>query len=350
MKILSIGDLHYGEQGNSERYNQQLLDFIEWATAKFPDVDAVVQMGDYYHNRNSINVLTLNYGIKGAEMMRDAWGKDRVFVLGGNHCMYYLERLDVSSLAAIKEYVNVVDNFTFIDDGNVLLSPWITDSDMWEELIRIGTEHSPKFCLGHFELNNFMVNDAYLMKDGYSPSTLSEIFGFVVSGHYHSPQCKGNIRYTGTPLPITMNEANEDHGVWLIDTETGEQEFHVYDKVKVLSVSYTDITHEFLESLDPENTTIRLEFPDDLEDETLIEEYSEILSEINFKNSKIKYKGKKVKEILDSDGATLEKVENIDGLVLTYIDESINVSGVDNALLRDLYIRAKNESKETAGD
>lgn len=350
MKILTIGDLHFGEHGNSPKYNEQLLTFLEWCVTTFPDVDKVVQLGDFYHHRNKIDVLTLNYGIAGAKLMSSAWGKENVFVLSGNHDLYYLDRLDVSSIAAIDPYVTVVDDFSTIDDGQVLLTPWVTDSDMWEQLIKYATEFEPKYCFGHFELNNFMVNDAYMMKDGYSPNTLTSLFEYIMSGHYHSPQEKDNINYVGTPLPITMNEANERHGVWVFDTDTGEREFFEYDKVKVVSIPYDQLTEEILTSLDPDNTSIRIEFPDDLEDETLITEVSEILNELNFKNSKIKYRGKKVKDILDSEGEALNEIENIDGLVIEYIRDSIDVSGVDNPLLLSLYEQAIQKSAENTGD
>lgn len=346
MQILYIGDLHFGEHGNSAKYNNQLLDFIEWCTNAFPDVDAVVQLGDFYHHRNKVDILTMNYAIAGAIMMRDAWGRGNVYVLSGNHDLYYLDRLDISSIVSINPYVTVVDSFTTIDNGRVLLCPWIATPAMWEQMLEID---GPEYCAGHFELNGFKVNDAYVMESGFSPATLDRKFKATMSGHYHTTQKKGGVTYTGTPLPITMNEANEAHGVFLHDTDTNELTFHEYDRVKVLSIPYDELDGA-LEGLDPENTTIRVEFPDDLEDETLITDVSQRLAELKFTNSKVKYKGQKLKQILDADVGEIVDVENIDAVVVQFIDSSIKVSGVDNEALAHWYKQAIERSKGNTGE
>lgn len=248
--------------------------------------------------------------------------------------MFYLNRLDVSSLAAIDPFVTVVSEITELGDS--LLVPWITDGEMWDDLVN--RSHDYRYCLGHFELNGFKVNDAYTMEHGYSPNGLKK-FDSVISGHYHSPQVKDNVLYAGTPLPITNNEANEDHGVYVLDTETGEIEFDVYDRVRVVSIDYRDI--EQLEGLDPENSSVRIEFPDDLEDETVINEVMETLKEKNFSDLKMKYKGSKAKQLIEQDVGDVEEVENIDEVVMKYLSSASKVEGIDNQILFDLYKEAK---------
>lgn len=343
MKLLLIGDLHHGEQGNSEKYNNQLLDFYEWCIETFGSTtDKVVQFGDYFHNRDSINVLTLNYGIAGAKMLGGHWGIDSSYVLGGNHDIYYSDRLDVSSLASIEPYMTVIDEFATICNGEILLAPWIATPEMWDQMIGI---EGPSICFGHFELNGFKMNDAYVMESGYSAATLESKFELTLSGHYHSKQEKGSVKFIGTPLPITMNEANEEHGVYTYDTETKELVFHVYDKVKVLSIPYRELV-DIIDTLDPENTTVRVEFPDDLEDETLLSTATDLLTEMKFSNSKIKYKGQKAKQLLAADVGNVVDVEDIDAVVLEFITGSMTVSGVDNDLMESLYRRAIKVGKE----
>lgn len=342
MKYLIIGDLHYGELGNSEKYNNQLLDLIEWCAVKFPDVDKVIQLGDYFHTRSQVNVLTMNYGVAGAKILGDVWGRDNVYVIGGNHDIYYHDRLDVSSLVAIQPYVTVVDEFTTIEDGKVLLAPWIATPQMWDELIAI---EGPQVCFGHFELNGFKMNDAYVMESGYSAATLEKKFTRTVSGHYHSQQTQGTVTFSGTPLPITMNEANEPHGVFVYDSDSNGLEFHEYDKVKVLSVPYDQLS-DMIDDLDPENTTIRVEFPDDLDDETLITTATDLLSQMSFSNSKVKYKGKKAQQLMEADVGEVVDVEDIDAVVLGFITGSMNVAGVDNDIMVQLYNRTIAISKE----
>jgi DNA repair exonuclease SbcCD nuclease subunit len=341
MKLLLIGDLHFGEQGNSPKYNQQLLNFIQWVTEKFTP-DKVVQLGDWFHHRNKIQLDTLDYGVLGAKMLSDTFGKDNVFVLAGNHDIYHLNRLDISSLVAIDPYVTVIKELTHIKGSDTLLVPWVTSGEEWDKIFT----HKAKYCLGHFELNGFMVNDHYTMEHGYSPKTLEKSFDLTVSGHYHSPQKQGQVQYAGTPLPITMNECNEEHGVWTLDTETGELEFHLYDQVKVISVKYHDLA-DIIDTLDPTATTLRVEFPDDMEDESVINDVRELLDEMKFQGSKIKYRGQKAKQLLESSSDTVSEVENIDEAVIDFLSNSSEVNGIDNDLMKTIYLRAKNLSKES---
>lgn len=339
-KVLLIGDTHSGENGNSPKYNQQVNDMYTWVTQGFPDVDYVVHLGDWFHARNKIQIDTLNYGIKGAKILQKAYGKDNVYVLCGNHDTYHLTSLEVSSLAAIEPYVTVIDEITQVED--MLLVPWIVSGEEWDKIF---TYKTAKFCLSHFELNGFYVTDTYKMDHGFSPKALNKSFDLTISGHYHSPQRQGNIQYAGTPIPITMSEANEDHGVWVLDTETGGLDFHVYDKVKVISIPYDELA-DVIDDLDPENTSIRVEFPDELEDETIITEVRELLDEMKFSSSKIKYRGQKAKQLLESTNEEVEEVENIDQAVLEFLEGSTEVSGIDNTLMKKLYLKSKELSKE----
>lgn len=346
MKLMIIGDTHFGEKQNDTKFNQNLVEMFEWAmeTAKANKVDKIVHLGDYFHNRNSINVQTINYGVQGAKVLASHYDKENILTILGNHDIYYKDRLDVHSLSIIEPYVTVVDSLTAIDeDGKVLLTPWIIDNEQWDILVDEVVKKKHEFVLGHFEFNGFKMNDYYTMEHGNSHRELKRCKR-VFSGHYHSPQTQNNVHYVGTPIPTTMSEANEEHGVHILDTETNELDFYVYDKVKVISIPYTEI--ELLEELDPENTSVRIEFPDDLEDETIIMEIQEALAERNFDEVKIKYKGNKAKELLESAVDTIEEVENIDLVVKTFIDNSTEVDGIDKSILLKYYNEAIERGEE----
>jgi DNA repair exonuclease SbcCD nuclease subunit len=332
VKVLIIGDLHFGEHSNSEKYNKNMVDFFDWVT-KIDNIDLVIQMGDYFHSRNSVNVQTLNYGIKGAKILNEAFGKDKLHVLTGNHDIYFKDRLDTHSLAVIEPYVTIVNETKFID--NILITPWIIDNEQWDNLVKDSKGYD--YVFGHFEFNGFKMNDAYVMEHGNSHKELKKAKR-VLSGHFHSPQVIDNVHYVGTPIPTTMSEANEAHGVYILDTETDELEFIEYTKVRVVSIPYTEI--ETLEQYDPEFTTVRVEFPDDLADETLITEVQEYLAEKKFDEVKIKYKGNKAKEIIESFVEKIEEVDNIDLVVKTFLSKSIEIDGVDKSKLLFYYDKA----------
>jgi len=335
MKILLIGDLHYGEKSNSDKFNQRVTEFIKWACdlSEHHEIDYVVQAGDWFHSRHKIDVSTLNHGIEGAKILGEHYGKDNTKCIAGNHDLYHLNRLDVNSISnTIGNFITVVDSIEPL--GNVLLCPWITDETQWNELVKASKPFD--YLIAHLELNGFYVTDNYKMEHGYSHKELKS-FDHIFSGHYHSPQRKDNVSYIGTPYPITMSEANEAHGVWILDTNTGDLGFIEYEGVRVVSIPYTEI--DKIEEYDPERTSIRIEFPDDLEDETLIEEYQEALHDLNFEEVKIKYRPKKVQELIDSD-EEIEQVENIDKAVVDFLDSSSTIEGIDKEILKKYYNKA----------
>ena len=330
MKVLIVGDVHHGERGDCVKYNQHLLDFYDHIIeyAKEQGISTLIQLGDYFHQRNKIQVSTLAYGIEGARRLSE--GFEDVYVLAGNHDLFYKDRLDVSSLSALDAYVTVIDTPTTID--NMLLTPWIIDGEMWDDVCKKSKNHD--FLLAHLELSGFKLNENYTMEHGFSHKELKG-YKKVVTGHYHSKQQKDNIHYTGTPLPITMNEANEDHGFFVLDTETGDLDFIKYDKVKVISISYEDI--ETISDYDPSYTTVRIEFPDTLDDETLITDVQEHLKELGFDDAKIKYKSQKVKQILEAETDNIDDVEDIDGVVKSFLGGSFSVEGIEKERLVKYY-------------
>ena len=339
MLLMFIGDMHYGEKGNSIKHNQQLIEFSEWAVqlAQEAQVDRIIQAGDYFHTRHELNTETLTMGLRGAEVLSSS--EIPVDCLLGNHDLHYLTRLDISSVNALKKTLNVIDKITVI--GGVVITPWIVDEEMWQQLIEYSSTHD--YCVGHFEFNGFKVNDGYEMEHGLSHKAL-KMFVRVVSGHYHSQQTKDNVTYLGTPIPITMNEANEDHGVWLLDTETNEMEFIPYEKVKVLSIPFHRVD-EYL-YLDPKNTSIRIEFPSDLEDETVISETTKRFIERGFTEVKTKYETTRVKKILEEAEVKVEHVDNIDDVVVKHLKSAPKVAGVQNSLMEKLYRQAIEKGEE----
>jgi DNA repair exonuclease SbcCD nuclease subunit len=177
------------------------------------------------------------------------------------------------------------------------------------------------------------------MEHGHSAKELNQ-YEKVFSGHYHSKQENGNVLYTGTPIATTFAEANEQHGIHILDTTTGEIEFVEYTTVKVVSIPYTEL--DTISNYDPANTRIRVEFPDDLEDETVIDEVQELLHELNFDEIKIKYQGSKVKQLLESvQDAEVQDAEDIDSVVLKFLEQSSSVEGVDSSVMKRYYLKAK---------
>ena len=331
-KWIIAGDLHYGEKNNSESFNEEVTKFLEHIIeyAHEHGIKKVCQVGDYFHERHKVNVSTLNHGVNGAKLLRDGFGKDNAYVLVGNHDLYYKDRLDVTSLISISDYVTVVDKLITV--GQVLMTPWIISDQHWDEVVNAAKTH--KFLFAHLELKDFKMNEHYIMEHGQSHR---ELRGYekVVTGHYHTTQEKDNITYTGTPYPISMNEANQKHYFFVLDEDAGTLEKIEYDRIKVISLPYDRIDE--LVNYDPKLTSVRIEFPSELEDESIISEVTKKVGEMNFTEMKVKYEGSTAKRILDVDIGDISEVGDIDELVIKTIRASTAVVGIDAGMLEEIY-------------
>ena len=84
-KAIVFTDLHYGLKNNAVRHNEDCAAFIDWVvkTGKEQGCDTCLFLGDYHNNRASINLHTMNYGVRGLEQL--AKNFSQVFFIPGNH-------------------------------------------------------------------------------------------------------------------------------------------------------------------------------------------------------------------------------------------------------------------------
>ena len=61
-KAAFLTDIHFGLKSNSQQHNQDCLDFVTWFVeqAKANNCDTGFFLGDWHHNRSSLNITTLN--------------------------------------------------------------------------------------------------------------------------------------------------------------------------------------------------------------------------------------------------------------------------------------------------
>jgi len=76
-KAVVFGDIHFGLKGNSTQHNEDCLNYVKWMieTAKENGCETCLFLGDYHHNRSSINLRTLNYSVQALKLLNDAFEK-----------------------------------------------------------------------------------------------------------------------------------------------------------------------------------------------------------------------------------------------------------------------------------
>lgn len=215
-KAAVFTDIHFGMKANSKVHNQDCEDFVDWfiKTAKDNGCETGIFCGDWNHNRNSLNLTTMDSGIRALEKLGQAF--DKFYMFPGNHDLYYKDRRDIKSTEFAKHIPGItVVNETLIQD-DVALVPWLV-GDEWKTISKIKT----KYLFGHFELPSFYMNAMVQMPD--TGELKSEHFAhqeYVFSGHFHKRQIQGKIHYMGNAFPHNYADTWDDHrGMMILDKE-----------------------------------------------------------------------------------------------------------------------------------
>lgn len=195
-KTVVFSDCHFGLKYNSDRHNLDNMEFIKWLIdlAKREGAETCMFLGDFHHNRSSINVNTLNYSMQALRLLNDAF--EKVYMLIGNHDLFYKDRRDIHSVVIAEEFSNIelIDAPKLSDD--VAFIPWLIGSE-WEDIKKIKS----KYMFGHFEIPGFKMNSVIAMPDtGTIRSAHFKNQEYVFTGHFHMRQKAKNIHYIGNPF------------------------------------------------------------------------------------------------------------------------------------------------------
>ena len=219
-KAAVFTDIHFGLKGNSKVHNDDCERFIDWyiATAKENGCETGIFCGDWHHNRNSLNLTTMDSTIRSLEKLGEAF--DQFYFFDGNHDLYYKDRRDINS-TAFSRYIpgiTFVDEITTIED--VTLVPWLVGEE-WKKMSKLKS----KYVFGHFELPSFYMNAMVQMPD--HGELKSEHFAnqdYVFSGHFHKRQKQGAIHYIGNAFPHNYADAwDDDRGMMILDRENNKE-------------------------------------------------------------------------------------------------------------------------------
>jgi len=213
-KVACFTDIHFGLKSNSATHNQDCEDFVDWfiAEAKAADCETGIFLGDWHHNRNSLNITTMDYTLRSLEKLGKAF--DNFYFFPGNHDLYYKDKRDIHSVEFGKYVpgITVVNEITTI--GDTTLVPWLV-GDEWKKMEKLKS----RYVFGHFELPLFYMNAMIQMPDhGELQGTHFKNPEYVFSGHFHKRQAKENIVYIGNAFPHNYADAwDDDRGMMILE-------------------------------------------------------------------------------------------------------------------------------------
>lgn len=237
-KVAAFTDLHLGAKSNSQVHLQDCEEFIDWfiIEAKKNNCETGIFLGDWSHNRNNLNLITLDYSIKCLEKLGSAF--DQFFWFPGNHDLFYRDKRDIHSSAFGRHIpgITVVDKITTI--GEVTLVPWLID-DEWKSIPKLKS----KYVFGHFELPLFYMNAMVQMPDhGELQSSHFKNQDFVFSGHFHKRQNKANVWYIGNAFPHNYSDSwDDDRGMMILDWGGSPQFINWHDAPKYRTLKLSQL-------------------------------------------------------------------------------------------------------------
>ena len=239
MKIALITDQHLdGRKGSLAFWNyfQRFYDEIFFPTLEKEGVNTIIDLGDTFDNRKSVDFNTFN---RVNENYFKRLKNYKVHMILGNHCTYYKNTNQINSPELLLEQYNNIK--IYVDPKEIklgsktfLMLPWINAGNKEVSLNMISKSNADNVC-GHLECDGFEVTPGMKFDGGFKISDFKN-FKRVWSGHFHHKSKHGNVQYLGNPYQMFWNDYKDTRGFHIYDTESDRLKFvknpyDIFDKI-----------------------------------------------------------------------------------------------------------------------
>jgi len=227
-RVWVLGDLHFGVRANSIEWLEIQKEFFEKVfipTLKknVKPGDVLVQVGDTFDNRQSINLKVLSYVVDLFERLGEILP---VHIICGNHDIWAKKSNDITSIDSLKWIPNVQiykePKLMKWHNKNILMMPWRRDASHETDTLSEFPEANIVFC--HSEVSGIYLNAKVKNQHGNRPNIFNK-YDRVFSGHIHYRQEKGRLLMVGTPYELTRSDSGNQKGFDLVDLETMDETF-----------------------------------------------------------------------------------------------------------------------------
>lgn len=263
-KIFLLGDLHLGvKSASSEWLSMQkefLLDFFLKKVDEEgfdEDRDILVQLGDWHHVRESTNTKVLKDSIDIASALTKKF-KRGVYIILGNHDVYYKDRNDLHSLMGLDRMFSNLTVFTRPESKKIgkhsfLFLPWNDNVTSLTSSLQSAISEDNVFC--HADVKGAYLNKFTSLEHGLESESIEQ-FRRVYSGHIHIRQEIGKVLYVGTPYELDRGDRANTKGFYVLDVSgpeitetfienTVSPKYVRYEMTDVLNASLDDIKKLF---------------------------------------------------------------------------------------------------------
>jgi DNA repair exonuclease SbcCD nuclease subunit len=241
-RILYYSDIHIHPHKKKVERLHDCLAAQEWVfkTAADNNVSSIVFAGDLFQDRQKIDVMTYHLTFNIFE--KYLTGNLRLWLLLGNHDLWYYDRWDINSVRPFSALpgVTIVEkpSTLYIEGHAIDFLPYThTPIEHLDELrATAASRKGNKILVAHLAVHGAQLNtlhhtysDAIVEHDGEMVKVDATVFrGWdqVFLGHYHGQQKIGdNTEYIGSTLQLSFGEAFQHKHVIIHDPKTGEKEY-----------------------------------------------------------------------------------------------------------------------------
>lgn len=337
-KLLMFTDAHFGARNNSVQHLEDCLNYIDWLIeiAKKEKPSHMAFLGDWYENRNQINVRTLKASHEAARRL-NALGIPIFFIIG-NHDLYHRSTRTIFSTDPFSD----LHNFILINEPMKLSKDFYAAPYLFKEeyAAQVAEINSHRYVLGHFEFRNFVVTGAdRRMEHGPDPDDFSGP-KFIFSGHFHKRQAHKNIIYIGNTFPTNFGDAGDaERGCAVFDVENEDVWFHNWDNAPLFFK--TRLSRVLEGDADfPSRSRVRCTLDVDIGYSEVQALRDEMIKELGLREFSVEediaFRREQLAEGLEVDGDI--DLSSLDNTVRKLINEGVQASAtIDPATLVKLY-------------
>ena len=256
-KIFLLGDTHIGlgYPNATDKWHKIHIEYfkdflIPLLKREVNDGDIIVHLGDLFDNRNIIPINLLNYGM---DIVEEISKIAPFHIIIGNHDLYSKSTSEINSVRPFKYIPNVEiydsPKILKFNNLNILMMPYIEKRLDQIKVIEENKNCDYLFC--HSDLNGCKM---HLNSAAHRNSDKIDIENFkyfkkVRSGHIHLVQSNNCFTFVGSIFQMDRNDAGDQKGIFVIDTENDTEEFFP-NNVSPVFKKYRVIDEKSIEDLD----------------------------------------------------------------------------------------------------
>lgn len=343
-KFLLFSDIHVHPHKHKSERLQDCLKALNWCfeQAEEQKVDAVMFGGDLLHERQKLDSMTYVEVFKILEKWQNA--NRKVFLLVGNHDMWFANAWSVSSILPFKALLNfdVIDKTTALSVAGVEWHFIPYTHDPISELQKLPKGNiSKSYLLGHLAIDGAKLNsagslaDVAIENDGDMVRISVDLFKKykrAFFGHYHGSQkLAKNVEYIGSPLQLSFGEANESKHVIILDSEKDSVSY-IENTFSPKHFYLDEKTYDKFDKKELENSYVDFAISDNT-DVKLKKELERFSQDTKLANLRVRVEAKKINEHVIED---VKKIVSDEGSLLENYLKQDNPADFDHDLLLEI--------------